>query len=85
MDMPSVFYAVRPMNTDRSDSVARPKEIIAAPSRVYGCINYVYRESLHITEETAKRGTTRAEEGNNALRFIERAAATGFARIRGTP
>lgn len=60
------------------------KEIIAAPSRVYDCINYVDREPRHITEETAARGT-RAVEGNNALGFIERAPATGFARIRGTP
>jgi len=34
MDMPSVFYAVRPMNTDRSDA-ARPEEIIGAPPRTW--------------------------------------------------
>lgn len=36
-----------------------------------------------MAEETAARGATGAEEGSDALGFIERAPATGFARIRG--
>jgi len=80
MDMPSVFYAIRPMNTDRSDSMARPKEIIAAPSRIW-----LYQLRVSRVATQPKKQLRRAEEGNNALRFIERAAATGFARIRGTP
>ena len=45
MDMPSVFYAVRPMNTDRSLPACStqdgcPEEIIGTPR--YGYINYTY-------------------------------------------
>lgn len=87
--MPSVFYAVRPMNTDRSDNAGS-----AAPERARGnhrcasaymavSITCIHRESRRVAEETAARGIKAEERTTFALGFIERSSGyCGSARIR---
>lgn len=74
MDMPGIFYAVRPMNTDRS---APPR---GGPGgdhrwlRVYGYINY---DAVVRTRAAARtrEASARVAAGHIALRFIGRLRA----------
>jgi len=74
MDMPSVFYAVRPMNTDRSDAT-RPEEIIGAPPRrwLYQ-LRVTYTRSRH--SGTRRNGREEPRSRKSALGFTGCASAS---------